>query len=510
MHKPLSINKFGGANIEKMDQVREVVKTLKQQGEKPVLIVSAFKGVTNALIAAMEELNKKGKKYSEQDISTAFAPVKSLHEKVIERFFPEPQQATVVRELFQEQFKIIQKSIHAHKDVPYLLQPIPGSFEIYDEVIAFGERMAGIFLEQYCNKDNIKAAFIRTVNCQGLEDSNDIASIDDLHRAMRLGIKTVFSALDEQEEVVIFSGHVGKTPRGMTVDIGRSFSDATAVDFFVALEEMNIKVLSARFWKEVDGVMTADPQMMEGSKCIPELIAYLSIKEALEAAGAGSLVIHPDALRLAMQHRVDLEIRNTKNPLQSGTQFIPAEVTLGKVNGELPRPFKLIIPQIVDTLTVSSDFMAHQPGFLAAMSKILDECDIEIDGVFTETTSVTFSFRLPSDNAHREAFRNAKVRKAVKALQRLKVREKIFETEVKWNQAVEACISIIGSELNGQTGITSQIAGVFKDFGIDIKGIGHAGKALRISIIIEEKKMKEAVQRLHERFIDARRAGQIK
>ena len=88
MTQALSINKFGGANIEKMDKVREIVKILKQQGEKPVLIVSAFKGVTNALINALEELNKKGKKYSESDIDVAYSSVKSLHENIIKQFFP--------------------------------------------------------------------------------------------------------------------------------------------------------------------------------------------------------------------------------------------------------------------------------------------------------------------------------------------------------------------------------------------------------------------------------------
>jgi aspartate kinase len=481
---------------------------INSRNENAVLVVSAFNGVTNALIEAMDDLN--GEDFKEQDIDKAFEQAKKIHNKITDEFF---RGASVreAHEIYSAHYNSLRAKLLEHRKKSNVLMPAEGSFDIRDQVIGFGEKMAALYLQLYLSQKQNGSQYIHIekVECDMSELEPGALSFSRLHHGIREGIKRALlenkteekikAAADARKKVtLIFGGHVGKTPHGIAEDVGRSYSDTTAVDVALAMREQGFKVEAVRFWKDVEGVLTANP------KDLPEerkgkVIKHpdVSIQEGLEMAAAGSQLMQIDALALAEGHRLDLELVNEDKPAERGTTFV------NNTRVETKHAFKCIISnENIDSLTITIPQMANRKGFLREMSKIFADNDISIDGCFTEGTSVTFSIPLPQDSASREARRD-KIRKIRRDLDCITVDGEIYQAqELKWTKDALACISVIGNELADKPGILSEITGVLGAWGINIKAISHGEAQTRLTMLIDNTQRKEAIQRLHAIFVE--------
>lgn len=481
--------------MAKLDQVNNLMDVLEKRGEKIVLVVSAFEGVTNTLYKALDKLD--GTDYQEGDIENAFQECRAKHDAVIEKFF-KGLHAGQARESFRVSFDVLKQALMTHKQVSNVLRPIDSSFRIRDQVIGFGEHMAGQFLQIYLGQEGKKAHHYQDVQCDSESFGKGPVSNRSLHQAVKSGVKAAIDRDGNHDGAIqIFGGHVGGTPQGIVMHEGRGYSDITAVDVAAALQDRGDRVSATRFWKDVDGVYTANPKELDSSNNKPVLHRDISIDEALETAAAGSGLINVNALSRALQSGLDLQIRNIDKPDSDvGTNYTTGEVLTSHV-------FKTIVTQPhMDTVTIKIPEMADQHGFGAAIVDIFAKHEINLDGIFTAGTSITFSIPMPRDIADREADRE-KLRRVQDDLRELEVNgEKYVNHSIVWNKGKLAGLSIIGRELRDRVGVLSTISGVLSSYGINIVAVDQNELQTRINFLVDEQHRVAAVRLLHSIFVD--------
>lgn len=494
--------------MTQLDKVLNVVNIFEQRGEDIVLVVSAFEGVTNLLYRAMDILD--GKDYSESDIDAAFQPVRQAHEKIIEneKFFRDEYKTEAYR-VYDSAFSVLKMALMSHKKVRKSLSMLPNkeTYEIRDQVIGFGEDMARTLLGVFLRQERKATKVFENVRCEKTDADKKITNRGverGIHDAIRgaLSEKPVTSEVDGVSEDVhknvirIFGGHIGGTPRGIAIDEGPGYSDVSAVDVGVVLKEMGENVKKVRFLKDVRGIYTANPKNLDPKRNNAYLHRDVSLKEAIENAGAGSKLINVRALSRARRHGVNLEIRDINNLEDDvGTDLTTANILT-------QHAFKTIVSNMyVDVITIDIPEMADEHGFAAAITDVFKKRGLSIDGIFTEGTSMTFSVPVPEREADRKVVRET-IRSAMNQLKIVEVNEEQYSVdELEWDKS-RASISVIGVEMHDRVGMLANISGVFSAFGINVTAVVHGAKQTRIHYLVDKKDLKRAEQLLHSIFVD--------
>ena len=496
MERSLTVNKIGGANMNRMDQVLSLVRVLREKGENPILVVSAFKGVTDHLIQALDQLN--GKNYDEAVIREAFRKAFDIVTGKIDEFIKTENCKSQAREHVQKEMDICIQTLLTHKQVTTTLAPDQKTYKIRDKIIAFGERSVVGVLEAYLQENNISAKAINDVAYKGNgEAAGTKVSKRELHRGIQRGIAEALNPEIENvdRQVLIIGGHVKDVLRGMISEIGRSYTDTTAVDTTLAIERILRKPVDATIaWKRIGGILSADPKQLDEAVNTPKIHHDVSLREAIEFAGAGSEVMQIDALSLALVEEVPLVLKDIENPEAEGTTF-----SIGESRSEFP--FKVVrFNKNVDIVSFTMPEMAMMPGFVAELTQPFKEQDISINDILTAGTSISLTINLPEDEAEKTELRK-RIRKTIARLRSIKLGEEVYECNPQWDKS-KANVVIIGDELKGASGVLSIISGVLAAHRISIEGITHDSEQRKISLYVDKKNAAKAVQALHRVFID--------
>lgn len=492
--RSVTVNKIGGANMSKLDEVLNLVKVLQEQNEAPVLVVSAFKGVTNALLAVMDK-NLDGTDYNEDSIRAAFEPVLAIVNGKIDEFINDDQYKEQAHAHIAREMDICVRVLMTHKAITASLAPDDRTYKTRDKIIAFGERSVIGILEAFLQENRINAKAVNDVQYRG---NNDNPSKRELHRGIQEGIAESLSPhINEiDKQILIIGGHVKDTARGMVTEIGRSYTDTTAVDVTVALGKLGVSVDSTVAWKDVDGVLSGDPKQLDPKVNTPIVHPYVSLNEGMELGGAGSTLMQIDALDLAREERIPLSLRNIEKPRAQGTTFTVGE---SKTNF----PFKIVSANgNVDIVSCKIPQMATQPGFIAALTNIFARNGVSLNDVLTSGTTANFTINIPNDRNKAEQIElRRRINRVITQLMKVTVNGEIYECTPSWDQS-KANIVIIGDELRDNKGVLEVITGVLPAEGINICGIVHTTEQIEISFYVDQKDADRAVQALHRVFID--------
>jgi len=497
--KFLSVNKVGGSSVSQMKDVMDLVEARKNQGESPVLVVSAFKGVTDELVDALSVLNET--EYTREDIQAALSKAKKIvFDKIYEYIHTQEYQQQALDHV-EATLEVAIQALLTHKNVSKVLEPINDSditnevYTVRDKVIAFGEQSVVGVLEAYLEEQGIKAKAIKDVSFKP-EDGSDISKLSK--RELQAGVQRgIAESLEPHKEsisdtVLIIGGHVSNVRRGMVREIGRSYTDTTAADTTVALKSLGLEVNNTIYWKEVDGLLSADPRQLENSSN-PVLHRKVSLKEAIEAAAAGSQLMQIDALKIALQHDLTLSIGNINNPNEIGTTFVPEEV-------KTDHPFKIVMSNsAVDIIHIKSSDKAALPGFFKVFGEILKKHDLSAHDSMTSGTSTDYTIVLPKDKADKVELRS-RIKKAVEDMARVTVNNEVYEMDIEIDQGVSNLV-VIGDELANK-GSVACIMAVLAAEGIQSEGIVQNTDLHRLSLYVPEKDALKGVRSLHRFFID--------
>ena len=368
----MKVFKFGGASLKNAQAIRNMVSIVKQHADTPLLVVvSAMGKTTNALEGALNAFYKKGDHQAEVEA------IKAYHLSICHDLFPSP--ATITSKLDQLFSDLLKKFDATHE-----------YDQVYDQTVSFGELLSSVIVEQYLSSTGIETNWVDARSYIITDASYREGKVDWRRTEERsISLKQVL-----QKNVIVTQGFIGGTEDGHhTTTLGREGSDFTAAIFASCLQAESVTI-----WKDVPGVMSADP------KRLPNAIVFeeLPYKEAAEMTYYGASVIHPKTIKPLALKQIPLYVKCFDDPSLPGTKIHECRVE------NLPPliVFKenqcLISCKVLDYTFLNE----HQ---LSAIFHALSELDIKINVM--QNSAISFSFCVD--------FRENKVMVLINKLQQL-------------------------------------------------------------------------------------------
>jgi aspartate kinase len=283
------VYKFGGASVKSADAVRKVGDILSGNHDNLVVVISAMGKTTNLLESLVKAFFEK-----DEIMWAIFEKFKRFHMEISDQLFGEGKTPVEI-------LSYINKLRNKLKKVPSLNY----DYE-YDQIVSFGELVSTRMVSEYLNATGLRNQWIDIRTCLRTDDMFRDASVD-----WNLTDKLVKQFFDfKNYSLYITQGFIGSTPANLTTTLGREGSDFTA-----AILGNLLNAESVSFWKDVQGILTADPKKMEGASKID----YLSYREAVEMTHSGAKVIHPKTMKPLHNKGIPLYVKSFFFPDEPGT-----------------------------------------------------------------------------------------------------------------------------------------------------------------------------------------------
>ena len=292
----MKIFKFGGASVKDADGVKNVYDVLQKVGSEDVLVViSAMGKTTNALEIVIKNYFDKSNEFH-----ASLQEVRKYHNQIL-------------LELFDDEEHDVFFAVNSHfADLEYFLRSnkSPNYNFVYDQVISFGEIVSTTIVSHYFNHQGLKNNWLDVRNFIKTDATYRDANVDwnQTQKLISKGVK--------KKTLNITQGFLGSDENNFTTTLGREGSDYTAAIFAYCLSAESVTI-----WKDVPGVMNADPRYFENAI----LLNQISYREAIELAFYGATVIHPKTLQPLQKKEIPLFVKSFINPLLPGTSVSKGE-----------------------------------------------------------------------------------------------------------------------------------------------------------------------------------------
>tara|TARA_B110000902_G_scaffold166970_1_gene190568 strand:- start:310 stop:1581 length:1272 start_codon:yes stop_codon:yes gene_type:complete len=289
----MRVFKFGGASVKSADAVKNVSKVLNAQPEGPlVVVISAMGKITNKMEQLVDAYfyNKETKKQ-------LFEEVRYFHQTITDELQIDEYDYYEVDNLLIELECIIEKK-----------RDETSSYDIeYDRIVPFGELLSTKVVSTYLNKVGYKNRWIDARNFIITTNKNRSANVlwDESLPLINGSLKPLI-----EKQTILTQGFIGRGLNHKNTTLGREGSDYTAAIFAYALDAESVTI-----WKDVDGVMNADPRRFEDAVLIPRL----SYNEAIELAYYGASVLHPKTIQPLKSKAIPLYVKSFLDPAKPGT-----------------------------------------------------------------------------------------------------------------------------------------------------------------------------------------------
>lgn len=287
----MKVYKFGGASVKNADGVRNLHKIIA--GEHDLfIIVSAMGKTTNALERVFDGIRRDDRPYAQEQIDT----LRSAHAEIIDDLWHKPTRLQQIDALFADLEELTRTFDYKPEDAELL----------YDRVVAYGELISTTIISEYLNKAGTHNAWIDMRRCMCTEQRHKDAAVD--MEASERALKTELARHDRN--IFIGQGFIGGAPDGTTTTLGREGSDYSAAVVANILDAESMAV-----WKDVDGVLNADPKIFPDAVQIAEL-NYL---DTIELAYSGAQIIHPRTIKPLQNKNIPLYVRPFGDKRKPGT-----------------------------------------------------------------------------------------------------------------------------------------------------------------------------------------------
>lgn len=279
----IKVFKFGGTSIKDVQNIKNISQILKNYAKENLVVVfSAMGQVTNMLEEVVEEYMLKSK-----DAEQKLQKVKDFH-------------ADILADLFPHEHSIYNEVNNLFVEIEWVLEdePNPDFAFNYDQIVSVGELLSTKIMSAYLQEHGCKNKWL---------DARDIIRTDNKYRNAKIDWEqtNAFCKLHIKSFPIITQGFIGCTSENFTTTLGREGSDFTAAILAFALDAKQVII-----WKDVDGVMNADPRYFEDSKQLMEI----PFEEAIELAYYGAKVMHPKTIQPLQKKSIPLQVKSFVNP----------------------------------------------------------------------------------------------------------------------------------------------------------------------------------------------------
>lgn len=295
----MQVFKFGGASVRDANGIKNLASVLKLVGSSNTLIVvSAMGKTTNALeIVIKNYFNNKA------ELQSSIQDVKKYHNQILLDLFTNEKHIVFKKvAFFFEELSVFLKS---NKSPDYNF--------VYDQIIGFGELISTTIISEYLNVIDLRNNWL---------DVREYIKTDNYYRSANVNWEQTQQEISKtfnKSVLNITQGFLGSDSNNFTTTLGREGSDYTAAIFAYCLNAEHVTI-----WKDVPGVLNADPRYFENA----QLLNKISYREAIELAFYGASVIHPKTLQPLQRKEIPLYVKSFLHPDQAGTMVgkeIPLE-----------------------------------------------------------------------------------------------------------------------------------------------------------------------------------------
>ena len=377
----MRIFKFGGASVKDADGVKNLLKVLQAVGhDKTLVIISAMGKTTNAIEIVIDNYfnNKKELQSSIQDI-------KKYHNGILLDLFENENHAV---------FKIVSNLLQ-DLNVFFDRNKSPDYNYVYDQVIGYGELISTTIVSNYLNEIGLKNNWL---------DVRELVKTDSYYRNAKVdwqATQEVISKKVNRKVLNITQGFLGSDANNFTTTLGREGSDYSAAIFAYCLNAESVTI-----WKDVPGVLNADPRYFENA----QLLNQISYREAIELAFYGASVIHPKTLQPLQRKEIPLFVKSFLNPIEDGT-------SVSKGQDLEPHVPCFIVKKDLVLISLSSlDFSFIVEENISEIFNLLAQYKMKVDVI--QNSAISFSVCIDNNYKNLE-----------KLLQHLKAKFKVDFTE---------------------------------------------------------------------------------
>src|SRR5437773_2662664 len=442
-----TVMKFGGTSGEDTTAFGNVTSIVRlAAASRPVIVVSAIGGFTNALLASVERAIAGDSRGATRLLDKHF----ERHLIIAKDLLGKESHAVFVSFIGDARGKIRQlhKIIASH---PVTSPPLQ------DEIVAYGEQLSSQLLASVLCESGLGARGVDARSCVKTDENYGSAAPQaETAEATR----NVLFPLLQAAKIPVLGGFIGSTARGVTTTLGRGGSDYSAAIIGAAIGAREIQI-----WTDVSGVLTADPRLVPQAQTIP----VLSYQEAAELAYFGAKVLHPKTIQPAVDEAISVRVCNSRAPENAGTLIVSeSEAT--------PQTIKAIAHKDgITTVQVTSARMLGAYGFLRALFEVFDRHRMAVDVVTTSEVSVSLSI----DDA-------SALPELIPEL------EGLGTVEVEERRTI---ISIIGEGLRSTPGIAARVFSTISDINVSMISVGAS--SVNLTFMVDEAHAHGAIKRLH-------------
>jgi aspartokinase/homoserine dehydrogenase 1 len=460
----MRVLKFGGTSVANADNIKLVLAIISGKAEKEPLavVVSALSKVTDLLQLAASKAAQNDESF--RDI---VLEIEKKHLDTLKQLIPVSEQSALLSHI-----KRIINHLETLLDGCFLLGEL--SPRTADTILSFGELLSSFIIAEAL-KQNLKSS--------SYKDSRELIKTNATFGKASVNFEVSNRLIQDyfannDAKVVLLPGFIGATEDGITTTLGRGGSDYSAAILASALAVDELEI-----WTDVNGMYTANPKLVKQA----QPIATISYQEAMELSHFGAKVLYPPTIQPVLRKNIPILIKNTFEPEAEGT-FISNTIA---ANGS---PVKGI--SHIDNITLITLEGSGMIG-VAGSSKRLFEV------LSNENINVIFITQASSEHSICIGILNSDAENAEIAI------NKAFEIEITQNK-VEPCIveknlciiALVGENMKNHQGLSGRMFSTLGKNNVNIRAIAQGASERNISVVINERDVKKALNTLHENFFE--------
>jgi aspartate kinase len=465
--------KFGGSCLKDARSYYKTSEIIKNYlgKSKLVIVASAMKNITDKLIDFY-------KKSCNEDIEceVILNEINTIHWNLIDKLI---ESKTLE---YEKSITFLKKNIEELTQLGYVIQLIRPSTDIQDLFISYGEKLSTFILTQYLSSIGIDSEYV---------PSNEIIITDDnfgnamplLEDTEEFVLKRLVPTLNsERNPTLCVTGFFGSTKDDKKITtLGRGGTDLTAAILAYALK--NSFHCNVIFWKDVKGLLDADPKIAKKTS----LIKHISYVEAKELAFFGAKVLHPLCLDINEKGNIPSEIRSFNNPESDEFTTITKEIVKEEnVIKAITSIYK------ISMVTVEGDTMIPLPGTASKLFSLLGDNNVDLIFISQSSSENNITFGINFEDSKKVSFLLSNSDLFGKNFFRIKINNDI------------SLVAIIGAGVLYTPGIAGKVFTALGDNKINILAIAQGSSELNFTAIIERKDCKKAINVLYDAFINTK------
>ncbi len=459
----MNVLKFGGSSVANAISIKKVIEIIKRKSADTPLyvVVSALGGITDLLLQAGNEASSNNENYR-----NTLETIENRHLETVKELIPVVSQSAVISKVKSELNKL-----EALCEGVFMLSEL--SPKTASVISSFGEMLSSFIISETAKINGLDII---------LKDSRDYILVSDVTK-ISVDYKETNRRIKEycankEHKITLFPGFVASTNGGEPTTLGRGGSDFTAAIIASAIQASTLQI-----WTDVSGMFTANPKLVKQAKPV----SHMSYQEAMELSHFGAKVIYPPTIHPILEKNIPIVIKNTFQPEDKGTLITrKVEKRQSPITG---------ISHIdsISVVSLEGSGMVGIPGF----SKRLFEA------LYLENINVILITQASSEHSICLAINAVDSEKAKLVL------DTTFEFEIAKHKLepvkIEndaAIIALVGDNMYHHQGLSGKMFSTLGRNNVNIRAIAQGASEKNISVVIEKRDIKKALNTLHETFFE--------